>query len=466
MSMDRQTPLSPAHPLSRWASLEAPGTIAVASALFLAVTAVRVAGPSTSDVAGTLYVLPIAVLALGFGLRGGLLGGLLGLALIVGGDLHDHYSSALVVQSVLYRTIAFVLLGVLLGIFVDRRLGLEKQIRSYYEESLDLLATSDVNGRVTRLNPAWEGTLGHSTETMLSRPFIDFVHPDDLEATLAELGPLIAGESATVGFRNRYRAADGSYRWLEWSAVRSPSESVIHSAARDVTVQHNAELAVAERTVELELAHAETLQRLALAAEYRDDDTYQHTERVGIVAEQIGKALGLGAEETRLLGEAAPLHDVGKLATPDAILLKAGALTAQEREIMKSHAASGAHLLSGSGSSVLQMATVIAASHHERWDGTGYPLGLAGDAIPLVGRVTAVADVFDALTHDRPYKSAWTPEQAIAEIRRSSGTQFDPRVVTAFLSTPEPGSGRPRSSRLRPADGELARSAVAPFSGS
>ena len=464
--MHRQTPLSPADPLSRWATVETPVTVAVASALFLTITAVRLAGPSTSDVAGTLYVLPIAVLALGLGLRGGLAGGLLGLALIVGGDLHDHYSSALVAQSIIYRTVAFVLLGVLLGIFVDRRLVLERQIRSYYEESLDMLATSDMKGRLTRVNPAWERTLGHSAETMLSRPFIDFVHPDDRSATAAQTAPLIAGESMTVGFRNRYRAADGSYRWLEWSAVRSSTDGVIHSAARDVTLQHDAELAVAERTVELELAHAETLQRLALAAEYRDDDTYQHTERVGVVAEQIGVALGLDREETRLLGEAAPLHDVGKLATPDAILLKAGALTDQEREIMKAHAAVGAHLLSGSGSPVLQMATVIAASHHERWDGEGYPVGLTGDAIPLVGRVTAVADVFDALTHDRPYKSAWTPEQAIAEIRRVSGTQFDPRVVTAFLSTPDPVTGRARSSRLRLSNGELARSAAAAVSSS
>jgi putative two-component system response regulator len=463
--VDRQTPLSPAHPLSRWASLQALGTIVVASALFLAITAVRIAGPSTSDVAGTLYVVPIAVLALRFGLRGGLVGGLLGLSLIVGGDLHDHDSSALLVQSILYRTIAFVLLGVLLGIFVDRRLALERQIRNYYEESLDMLATSDMDGRVMRLNPAWGRTLGHSAETMLSRPLIDFVHPDDRTATEAETAPLMAGRSAMAGFRNRYRAADGSYRWLEWSSVRSP-DGVIHSAARDVTVQHDAELSLVARTLELEQAHAETLQRLALAAEYRDDDTYQHTERVGAVAEEIGRALGLGPKESRLLGEAATLHDVGKLATPDAILLKTGPLTDQEREIMNAHAASGAHLLSGSGSPVLQMATVIAASHHERWDGSGYPLGLAGEAIPLVGRVTAVADVFDALTHDRPYKSGWTLELAITEIRRVAGTQFDPRVVTAFLSTTDPATGRPRSSRVRPLDGELARSVAAAVPGS
>jgi putative two-component system response regulator len=191
---------------------------------------------------------------------------------------------------------------------------------------------------------------------------------------------------------------------------------------------------VTERTRELEAARAETLQRLAVAAEYHNEDTFLHTERVGITAAQIAVELGLATEEIGLVREAAPLHDVGKLAVSDTILLKPGKLTAQEREVMQTHAALGARLLSDSSSPVLQMATVVAATHHERWDGTGYPAGLAGEVIPLVGRVVAVADVFDALTHDRPYKSAWPVEQAIAEIQRAAGSQFDPRVVAAFLT--------------------------------
>ena len=139
---------------------------------------------------------------------------------------------------------------------------------------------------------------------------------------------------------------------------------------------------------------------------------------------------------------------MGKLAIPDRILLKPGRLTPKEFEVMKTHAALGARLLSGSNSPVLQMAAVIAATHHERWDGKGYPRGLAGEAIPMVGRVVAVADVFDALIHDRPYKSAWPLEKAIAEIERASGSQFDPRVVAAFLAldhgTGEAGEGDER----------------------
>jgi putative two-component system response regulator len=133
-----------------------------------------------------------------------------------------------------------------------------------------------------------------------------------------------------------------------------------------------------------------------------------------------------------LLRHAAPLHDVGKLAIPDCILLKPGRLTPEEFDVMKTHAELGARLLSSGSSRVLQTAAVIAATHHERWDGAGYPKGLAGDAIPLVGRIVAVADVFDALTHDRPYKQAWPIERACAEIERSAGGQFDPRVVVAF----------------------------------
>jgi putative two-component system response regulator len=220
---------------------------------------------------------------------------------------------------------------------------------------------------------------------------------------------------------------------------------VIHAVARDITAQHEAEqqlannatwleTKVAERTRELDAARAETLQRLAIAAEYRDDETFQHTERVGAIAAEIAARLELGEEQIRLLREAAPLHDVGKLAIPDSILLKPGKLSAPEWEVMKTHAALGARLLSGSSSPVLQMAAVIAESHHERWDGAGYPGGIAGEAIPLVGRIVAVADVFDALTHIRPYKSAWPVEDAIAEIRRAAGSHLDPRVAAAFLA--------------------------------
>jgi putative two-component system response regulator len=207
----------------------------------------------------------------------------------------------------------------------------------------------------------------------------------------------------------------------------------------------------------LAAARVEAFRQLAMMAEYREGETPQHIERVSATAAGIATRLGLDAEQVALMSEAAALHDVGKLAIPDTILLKPNKLTEQEYELVKTHAMLGAHLLSESSSPVLQLAAVIAASHHERWDGTGYPAGLAGEAIPLPGRVVAVADVFDALIHDRPYKSLWPAEQAIAEIRRGAASQFDQLVVAAFLDmqgdeafAADGGESRLFASSLRP----------------
>jgi putative nucleotidyltransferase with HDIG domain len=189
---------------------------------------------------------------------------------------------------------------------------------------------------------------------------------------------------------------------------------------------------VAQRTAELERSREETLQRLARAAEWRDDETRQHAERIGRTAALLADELGLDEETREHLRSAAPLHDIGKISTPDAVLLKRGRLTPEEMATMRRHAEAGAQILSGSESSVLRLAEEIARTHHERWDGQGYPYGLAGEIIPLSGRIVAVADVFDALTHARPYKPAWPVEQALEEIRRGAGAHFDPEVVAAF----------------------------------
>ena len=183
---------------------------------------------------------------------------------------------------------------------------------------------------------------------------------------------------------------------------------------------------------ELEDSRMETMRRLALAAEYRDDGTHQHTERVARTAMLLARELELTPATVTLMEQAAPLHDLGKLAIPDAILLKPGKLTEEEFEEVKRHTTVGAAILSGSSSEVLRLAEEIALTHHEWWDGGGYPSGLDGDAIPISGRIVAVADVFDALTHARPYKQAWPVREAVAEIVRLAGSQFDPAVVRAF----------------------------------
>ena len=193
------------------------------------------------------------------------------------------------------------------------------------------------------------------------------------------------------------------------------------------------EVKVRERTKELAGAQLEILNRLALAAEYRDDVTGKHAERVGIVSSLIAEGLGLHPEEVRLIRLAAPLHDVGKIGIPDAILMKPGPLTEAEFEVMKTHTEIGGRILSGSRFPLLQMAKEIAIFHHEKWDGSGYALGTPGDRIPLVGRIVAVADAFDSLTHERPYKPAFPVERAISIIGQDTGTHFDPGVSEVFL---------------------------------
>ena len=184
----------------------------------------------------------------------------------------------------------------------------------------------------------------------------------------------------------------------------------------------------------MERLQLEVLERLALAAEYRDDNTDEHTQRVGRTAALLAQQLGLPGETVRLMRLAAPLHDIGKIGIPDTILLKPGKLTPPEYEVTKTHVTIGGRILSGSTSDLLKLSEEIALTHHERWDGGGYPRGTPEGETPLPGRIVAVADVFDILTHERPYKDSWSIEEAVAEIRKEAGAQFDPTVVEAFDS--------------------------------
>lgn len=197
--------------------------------------------------------------------------------------------------------------------------------------------------------------------------------------------------------------------------------------------EHLAEL-VDERTREIREREKELIFRISRAAEFRDPETGAHIQRMAHYSQVIARGLGLDAKAQALILEAAPMHDVGKIGIPDYILLKPGRLSPEEFEVMKGHARLGHELLKDSGSETLRAGAEVAISHHEKYDGSGYPNGLKGYAIPLFGRIVAVADVFDALTSERPYKKAWSLEEARRYLENGRGCHFDPLCVEALLA--------------------------------
>jgi len=190
---------------------------------------------------------------------------------------------------------------------------------------------------------------------------------------------------------------------------------------------------VQTRTDELRRTRLQVVQQLGRAAEYRDNETGNHILRMSHISALLAKSIGWNEADCELMLHASPMHDIGKIGIPDHILLKPGKFEPEEWEIMKTHAVIGANILEGDDSELMKCAGEIALTHHEKWDGSGYPYGLSGEAIPLVGRIAALADVFDALTSVRPYKEAWTVEAAVDLIKENRGTHFDPDLVTVFL---------------------------------
>lgn len=207
---------------------------------------------------------------------------------------------------------------------------------------------------------------------------------------------------------------------------------------------------------EVTQAHHEALFRLALAAEFRDTDTGVHIVRMGFLAEALALAVGETPEWAAMLRKAAPMHDVGKIGIPDAVLKKPGGLTPGEREVMNRHARIGADILGRSSIPLFQLAAEVALSHHERWDGRGYPQGLRGEAIPLSGRIAAIVDCFDALTMDRCYRPAFGDADAVAVLQAEAGRAYDPHLVDAFIAAlPHMVALRDLVNRFEPSFAEL-----------
>lgn len=206
------------------------------------------------------------------------------------------------------------------------------------------------------------------------------------------------------------------------------------AAVREAAALRLANVELQTVRLQLEATQREIIRRLCGAGECRDDETAQHVVRMAQMASRLASSAGYGEEFAERMREAAPLHDIGKIGVPDGVLLKPGRLTPEEWVVMQNHARIGQRLLAGSGLPLLELAAEIAGAHHEKWDGSGYPLGLRGEAIPLSGRIVAITDVFDALLSRRPYKQPWPLEEAVAFMRSQSGKHFDPRLLEIFLA--------------------------------
>jgi len=260
------------------------------------------------------------------------------------------------------------------------------------------------------------------------------LNPDDYLPIL-----IVTAEEESVRFKALQSGAkDFLHKPYEHLDVLLKSRNIIEVRLLHNQIKnHNISLEqqVNDRIKEIRDTRLEVIQRLASAAELRDAGTGRHIYRMSRYSQLLALAIGFSKEQGELLLTTSPLHDVGKIAIPDAILLKPARLEPHEFEIIKTHTTLGAKMLSGSDSVFLKMAEQIALNHHESWDGSGYPHGIKGEEIPLVGRICAVADVFDALSSERPYKRAWTFEETMEEIIRLKGSHFDPRLVDAFADS-------------------------------
>jgi PAS domain S-box-containing protein len=309
----------------------------------------------------------------------------------------------------------------------------------------DVLTVVDATGRILWDSPAVREVLGYRPGELVGRNAFELVHPDDAPTALDLLLRTVGspGAGATLVFRFRHR--DGGWRVLE-STGRAGAEpggpAVVVVSSRDATPRSLEARARGERHArDLRAAQLEMIERLALAAECRDDDTGEHIRRVGDLAAALALAAGVPTADAELLRQTARLHDIGKIGVRDAVLRKRGPLTDAEWEEMRAHTTLGARLLSGGRSAVVRSAEQVALHHHERWDGAGYPLALREAQIPLPARIVALADYWDALTHDRCYRPAVPRDVVLAQIRNARGRHFDPALVDAFLDLDLGGAG-------------------------
>jgi putative two-component system response regulator len=301
----------------------------------------------------------------------------------------------------------------------------QTMLASIVNHSADAIVGKDLDLKITAWNAGAERMYGYTAAEIIGQRIGMLIPPERDGEDGAIISRVLAGETVdhfeTVRLHRDGRKLDVS---VSVSAIRDPSGQIIgaSSIARDIG-----------ETRALVKAQNQVIKRLLLAAEFRDDAPGQHLVRMSSLCGQIAVVLGWNRKRVAEIESAATMHDVGKIAVPDSILLKPGPLTGEERAVMQTHAQVGQRILSGTGIDLVDQAAEIAFTHHERFDGGGYPSGLSGEAIPICGRIAAAADVFDALTSDRVYRPAFTDDQALAMMRGESGTQFDSKILAALL---------------------------------
>jgi PAS domain S-box-containing protein len=313
----------------------------------------------------------------------------------------------------------------------------EAQFRLLAENSSDMISRHDLQGCFLYVSPACHTVIGYEPGELIGRPFIPLIHPDDAKSMTDLFNSAnVSNGSAATQYRARHK--NGQYIWLETTARiiydRQNKALEIQASSRDITERKQSQVALQRAHEDLQDAYDRTIEGWVLALDLRDRETEGHTQRVTAMAIRLARELSCTEEELVHIRRGALLHDMGKMGIPDEILQKPGPLSPEEWMTMRKHPLYAYQMLSPI--SYLNQALIIPYYHHERWDGSGYPRRLRSDEIPIESRILAVADVFDALTHDRPYKEAWTIENTVEEIRRNAGLHFDPTIVEAFMELP------------------------------
>lgn len=316
----------------------------------------------------------------------------------------------------------------------------DEYLNSLIDATPDVIFAQDAGGTIRMANRATCQILGGEPSEIVGRLHRDISpHKADVARLEEQIRAVLETGLPSTSEQIVLHPLTGARLWFEtrifplWPPDGSEPQGLV--VGTDLTERRRAEEA-------LKASQLEILIRLAQAAELRDDETGQHTRRVGRLSEKIARTMGLDEMEVTLIGQAAPLHDLGKIGIPDAILLKPSALTPDEYELMKTHTLIGGNLLAGSSSDLMGLAEKIALYHHERWDGTGYPFALVAEECPTAARIVSVADAVDALAHDRPYRSACSMQNVIAEVHANRGTRFDPIATDACLEIISMGTGR------------------------